>query len=101
MQLDGVDFNHNDFSVNQYWPGFVAGEWHNNHHLFPRSARAGFLKYQIDFAWYYIYFLYLIGGVTSFHNSKPNFINNYYLPYLERIKNKKRVRVQEEVNAID
>ncbi len=100
-QLDGVDFNHNDFSVNQYWPGIVAGEWHNNHHLFPRSARAGFLKYQIDFAWYYIYFLYLIGGVTSFHNSKPNFINNYYLPYLERIKNKKNIRVREEVTTPD
>ena len=23
-------------------PGFVAGEWHNNHHLFSTSARNGF-----------------------------------------------------------
>jgi stearoyl-CoA desaturase (delta-9 desaturase) len=89
MRAEGKDFNFNDQSVNQYWPGFVAGEWHNNHHLFPRSARAGFLKYQIDFAWYYIYFLYLIGGVSSFYNSKSSFFENYYLPYLEKRKRRK------------
>ena len=35
----------------QLWPGFVAGEWHNNHHLFPNGARAGFLGYQMDLPW--------------------------------------------------
>ena len=81
MRKDGVDFDRKNMSINQLWPGFVAGEWHNNHHLFPRSARSGFLKHQVDFAWYYIYFLYLIGGVTSFNNSKDQFLANYYLPY--------------------
>jgi fatty-acid desaturase len=81
-----MDFNEDDKSVNQYWPGIVAGEWHNNHHLFPGSARSGFLKYQIDFAWYYIYFLYLIGGVSSYHNSKKQFYQYYYLPYKDRLK---------------
>ncbi len=79
----GMDFNRADMSVNQYWPGFVAGEWHNNHHLYPGSARAGFLKYQVDFAWYYIYFLHKIGGITSYHNAKKQFDENYYAPYLE------------------
>ena len=77
----GTDFNNSDMSVNQYWPGIVAGEWHNNHHLFPGSARAGFLKHQIDFAWYYIYFLYLIGGITSYRNSRKEFYNKYFYPY--------------------
>src|SRR5205085_767005 len=86
MQNEKMDFNDKDRSVNQYWPGIVAGEWHNNHHLFPGSARAGFLKYQIDFAWYYIYFLYLIGGVSSYHNSKKQFFQYYYLPYKEKVK---------------
>jgi fatty-acid desaturase len=72
-----VDYNMKDFSINQYWPGIVAGEWHNNHHLYPASAQSGFLKYQVDFAWYYIYALYKIGGVTSYHNSKRKFIRNY------------------------
>jgi stearoyl-CoA desaturase (delta-9 desaturase) len=79
------DFNHKDRSVNQNWPGIVAGEWHNNHHLFPSSARAGFLSYQIDLAWYYIYFLYLIGGVTSYNNSKKLFIENYYKPFKKKL----------------
>jgi len=78
---DGVDFDRKNLSINQYWPGIVAGEWHNNHHLFPRSARAGFLKHQIDFAWCYIYLLYLIGGVTSYNDSKKQFYDNYYIPY--------------------
>src|SRR2546430_7246242 len=39
----GHDFNRNDLSINQWWPGYVAGEWHNNHHLYPTSARSGFL----------------------------------------------------------
>jgi len=80
-QREGVDFNHADMSVNQYWPGIVAGEWHNNHHLYPSSARAGFLPHQIDFPWYYIRFLFLIGGVTSYHNSKKHFFEKHYHPY--------------------
>jgi stearoyl-CoA desaturase (delta-9 desaturase) len=77
---EGLDFNHKDLSVNQYVPGIFTGEWHNNHHLFPRSARAGFLKYQIDLAWYYIYFLYKIGAVKSYFDSRDKFISDYYMP---------------------
>ncbi|MBZ0121783.1 MAG: fatty acid desaturase, partial [Sandaracinaceae bacterium] len=45
-QRDGIDFSRRDRSINQLWPGFVAGEWHNNHHLLCSSARNGFLWYQ-------------------------------------------------------
>jgi sn-1 stearoyl-lipid 9-desaturase len=82
----GFDFSANDMSVNQYWPGFVAGEWHSNHHLFPASARSGFLPFQVDFAWIYIYCLYKIGGISSVRNSKKQFYENYYLPYLRAKK---------------
>jgi fatty-acid desaturase len=85
---DGMDFNRSDMSINQYWPGIVAGEWHNNHHLYPSSARAGFLKYQIDFAWYYIYALYKIGGIKSYHDSKKQFDENYYAPYIQKVVQK-------------
>jgi fatty-acid desaturase len=78
---EGFDFSKKDMSVNQYWPGIVAGEWHSNHHLFPSSARSGFLPGQIDFAWIYIYLLHKIGGITSYHNSKKQFFENYYLPH--------------------
>lgn len=86
---EGVDFDWKNRSINQHWPGIVAGEWHNNHHLFPRSARSGFLKHQIDFAWYYIYFLYLIGGVKSYQDAKNQFYENYYRPYQESLKSER------------
>lgn len=70
---DGVDYNRNDMSINQIWPGFVAGEWHNNHHLYPKSARSGFKPYQVDLAFYYIKLLSLIGAVSSYRDSKKEF----------------------------
>ena len=75
---DGVDFNRDDMSINQIWPGYVAGEWHNNHHLYPKSARSGFKPYQLDIAWCYIKFLSLIGAVSSYRDSKKQFYRDYY-----------------------
>ena len=78
---EGVDFNRADLSINQLWPGYVAGEWHNNHHLFPSSARSGFLRYQLDLAWCYIKLLKSVGAVSSYHDSKPAFLSKYRQPY--------------------
>lgn len=99
-RTDGMDFNRKDMSINQYWPGIVAGEWHNNHHLFPASARAGFLKYQVDFAFYYIYLLYKIGGVTSFHDSKKQFEEQYYIPYVKGLTEDKIPKDKIENNIL-
>ncbi|MBP1652383.1 MAG: fatty acid desaturase [Bacteroidetes bacterium] len=82
--VSGFDFNHKDKSINQWWPGIVAGEWHNNHHLYPASARSGFLTGQVDFAWYYIRTLKFIGGVSSCRDAKKQFLENYRKPYLEQ-----------------
>ena len=81
---DDVDYNRNDMSINQVWPGLVAGEWHNNHHLYPRSARSGFKPYQLDMAWVYIKFLSLIGGVKSYRDSKKDFYHEYYKPVAKK-----------------
>jgi fatty-acid desaturase len=78
---EGIDHNRKDMSVNQLWPGIVAGEWHNNHHLFPKSARSGFKPHQVDSAWYYIKFMHMIGAVSHYHDSKKQF-------YKEHIKEK-------------
>jgi len=83
---DGTDFNRKDLSINQIWPGYVAGEWHNNHHLFPSSARTGFLPYQMDLAWAYIKLLSLIGAVSDYHDSKQLFLTQYRQPWLESKK---------------
>jgi len=82
---DGIDFHRKDMSINQFWPGFVAGEWHNNHHLFPASARNGFLPYQLDLPYYYIWFLEKIGAVTNVRNQTDIFLEQHYRPYVEKM----------------
>lgn len=82
---DHVDFNRKDLSINQLWPGFVAGEWHNNHHLYPHGARSGFLPYQVDLAWYFIRFYSFIGGIRSYRDYKKDFYREHYQPYLDRL----------------
>ena len=77
--VEGVDFDTSNLSVNQLRPGLFAGEWHNNHHLFPGSARAGFLSYQLDLPWIYIFTLYKLGAVSSYRDSKQEFIRKYLL----------------------
>jgi stearoyl-CoA desaturase (delta-9 desaturase) len=75
--VDGVDFDRSNLSVNQSRPGLFAGEWHNNHHLYPGSARAGFLPGQIDLAWIYIWTLSKLGAVSSYRDSKKEFLRKY------------------------
>lgn len=75
--VDGIDFDRSNLSINQTRPGLFSGEWHNNHHLYPASARAGFLPYQIDLAWIYIYCMYKLGAVSSFRDSKRDFLKRH------------------------
>lgn len=75
--VDGLDFDRSNLAVNQTRPGLLTGEWHNNHHLYPGSARAGFLPYQIDLAWIYIFCMYKVRMVSSYHDSKKEFQRKY------------------------
>lgn len=79
---DGIDFNREDLSINQLWPGLVTGEWHNNHHLYPNGARAGFLPYQLDYAWWAIRALSAVGAVASYRDFTQDFFEVHYYPYL-------------------
>lgn len=76
---DGIDFNREDLSINQVFAGTVSGEWHNNHHAYPNSARSGFLWWQLDTAWGLICLLRLFGGVRSFRDSKSKFLERHAL----------------------
>jgi fatty-acid desaturase len=78
MRKDNYDFSREDMSINQMWPGIVAGEWHNNHHLYPKSARTGFLPHQVDIAWCYIRLMYILGPIKSFRDSKDEFLDKHY-----------------------
>jgi stearoyl-CoA desaturase (delta-9 desaturase) len=75
--IDGIDYDRSNLSINQTRPGLFTGEWHNNHHLYPGSARAGFLPYQLDLAWIYIFCMYKLGAVSSYHDSKKEFLRKY------------------------
>jgi fatty-acid desaturase len=77
----GVDFNTNDLSINQIWPGYVAGEWHSNHHLYPNGARSGFLRYQLDLPWLLVSALEKARCVHSVRDYKREFFRDYYAPY--------------------
>lgn len=94
---EGIDFNREDMSINQVWPGIVAGEWHNNHHLYPNSARSGFKPWQVDGAWCYIKFMSMIGGVSSYRDNKAQFYAEYYEPH----KAGKTVSLHEGVTAFE
>ena len=78
--VEGVDFDQRNLSINQMRPGLFSGEWHNNHHLYPSSARAGFLRFQLDLAWIYIFSLYKIGMVSSYRDNKKDFLKKYVHP---------------------
>jgi fatty-acid desaturase len=77
--VKGVDFDTSNLSINQNRPGWFSGEWHNNHHLYPESARAGFLPYQLDLAWIYIYCLFKLGAVSKYTDSKKAFLQRFGL----------------------
>ena len=55
----------NDDSVNVWWMALLTmGEgWHNNHHAFPGSARAGLKMHEVDMSWLTLRFLKLFGLV--------------------------------------
>lgn len=77
--VDGLDFDRSNLAVNQSRPGLLTGEWHNNHHLYPGSARAGFLRNQVDLAWIFIWCMHRIKVVASYHDSKKDFLKKYYM----------------------
>jgi stearoyl-CoA desaturase (delta-9 desaturase) len=83
-RVEGVDFNTEDHAVNQLWPGYVAGEWHSNHHLYPGSARSGFLPSQVDLAWCFVWSWAQLGAIASYHDFKPDFLREHWRPYLLR-----------------
>ncbi len=57
-------FHTGDGSRNIGWLAVVTmGEWHNNHHAFPASARRGFTPWEIDVSYYVIKALSWIGLV--------------------------------------
>lgn len=60
-------------SLNQKLPGMVAGEWHSNHHVYPRSARNGFKKGELDLSFQVIHLFYKIGIIKNYNDSLEDY----------------------------
>lgn len=90
------DFFRGDYSINQLWPGFVAGEWHNNHHVYGSSARAGFLPYQLDLPFLYVKLINFLGGIESYRDNKKQFYENYVIPFKESGKYKEQTNLPKD-----
>ncbi len=53
--------------VNQFIYGIIAGEWHENHHQYPRLARSGLTWWQVDLPNWIIKTMKLCGVVTHYN----------------------------------
>ncbi|MBI3252915.1 MAG: fatty acid desaturase [Candidatus Omnitrophica bacterium] len=54
----GWEFDTNSYALNQHFYGYLASEWHDNHHRYPASANNGFLPGQTDVAFAFIKLLH-------------------------------------------
>ena len=54
--------------LNQVFYGLIAGEWHENHHAHPRSARAGLAWWQLDVPFWIIKAMAGCGVVRQYHS---------------------------------
>jgi len=57
--------------VNQIFYGFVAGEWHENHHHYPRLARSGLHWWQVDVPYWIICAMKVCGMVSQSNSRIP------------------------------
>lgn len=69
----GWEFDDKSHALNQYFYGYIASEWHDNHHKYPFSANNGFLSGQIDVAFHIIQLMHRIGIVESYVDARPTF----------------------------
>jgi stearoyl-CoA desaturase (delta-9 desaturase) len=75
-RLGSRNYATDDDSVNVWWMSVLTlGEgWHNNHHAFPNSARAGIKSHEIDLCWLKLCALKKLGLITSVNEAKPGSI---------------------------
>lgn len=58
--------------VNQIIYGLFAGEWHENHHDYPRLARSGLTWWQVDVPYWIILAMKSCGVVSQYNSRVPS-----------------------------
>lgn len=69
----GWEFDNKTYALNQRFYGYLASEWHDNHHRFPMSANNGFLPGQIDVAFWIIKVMQKYKIVESYIDANSRF----------------------------
>jgi stearoyl-CoA desaturase (delta-9 desaturase) len=69
----GWEFDTKSYALNQRFYGYIASEWHDNHHNYPASANNGFLTRQVDIAFQVIKFMHRMGIVRSYVDAGDKF----------------------------
>ncbi len=69
----GWEFDTGSHALNQRLYGYLASEWHDNHHRYQTSANNGFLPGQIDVTFELIKQLWKIGIIASYIDALPIF----------------------------
>lgn len=64
--------SHSD-AINQWIYGWLASEWHDNHHRFANSAKCGFAKTEIDVSFFFTKLLTRLGIIESYVDSSKGY----------------------------
>ena len=67
----GWEFDTRSRSVNNRFYGYLAGEWHDNHHRLPTSANCAVLPGQVDVVFLLIRLLHRAGVVAAYRDTTP------------------------------
>jgi stearoyl-CoA desaturase (delta-9 desaturase) len=67
------EFDASSSATNQRFYGYLASEWHDNHHLYPNSANLAFLPGQFDTSFQLVRLLNALGLLESYNDAKPKF----------------------------
>ncbi|MEM9080190.1 MAG: hypothetical protein AAGC74_05795 [Verrucomicrobiota bacterium] len=66
-------FDDQSWAVNQWVYGWLASEWHDNHHRFSASAKCGFKKGEFDASFFFTRLLHKIGILQSYVDSSNGY----------------------------
>jgi len=66
----GWEFDSSSHALNQRFYGYIASEWHDNHHKYPMSANNGFLPGQVDSAFRMIKLMHRVGIIQSYVDAR-------------------------------
>lgn len=76
----GWEFDTNSRALNQRFYGYLASEWHDNHHRYPMSANTAFLPGQIDLSFQLVRAMHRVGMVDFYIDARTIFEKECLVP---------------------